>query len=290
MQHSPQARRHLAVDIGNSGLKLTELDLTRRQLGATVRIMWQFCEHRPQSQPSVGPQIARRYQPDDVRWLSELERFLDGVPSTWTVSSVRSDALQVLRGSLETRTEQTLRVVKHTDIPIQVHVDHPERVGIDRLLAAWAAGSLTDERPLIVIEAGSAVTVDLLSSTRASGLPPDLSSIDSFEGGAIIPGVPMILRLLGQGADQLPEMEVGDSIDLPLLPGKNTESAMLCGATSALLGGVQHVVERYRENLGKLVPVILSGGDGLRIAPYIAPPLIVERHLVQRGLLMLASS
>ncbi len=164
------------------------------------------------------------------------------------------------------------------DIPLQVNVQNPQRLGIDRLLAAWAATSISDRRPLIVIQAGSAVTVDLVS-----GQPRD-----AFEGGAIVPGVPMILRLLATAADMLPEVVADELTDLPDLPGRNTEAAMMAGAASALVGGVQHLVSRYRSAYGQDAPVILSGGDGLRLSPYIPQPLVVQSQLVLQGLLMFA--
>ena len=132
-------------------------------------------------------------------------------------------------------------------------------------------------------EAGSAVTVDLVSACL-----PESDQLAAFEGGAILPGVPMMLRMLGQSADRLPEIDADDLLGLPDLPGKNTEQAMLCGAASALVGGVMHLVARYREQYGPDLPVILSGGDGMRLSPYISGPMVVESHLVQRGLLRLA--
>ena len=97
-----------------------------------------------------------------------------------------------------------------------------------------------------------------------------------------------MLRLLGKGADQLPEIDADDLLELPKLPGKNTEDAMTCGAAFALVGGVSLLIANYRTQYGSEVPVILSGGDGMRLAPYIPQPLIVRSHLVHRGLLRLA--
>ncbi|MCA9181246.1 MAG: type III pantothenate kinase, partial [Planctomycetales bacterium] len=137
-----------------------------------------------------------------------------------------------------------------------------------------------------VIQAGSAVTVDLV--TAPTGEPRQPASLGSFEGGAILPGVPMMLRLLGKGADLLPEIDAAELLGLPPLPGKNTESAMICGAASALVGGVLHLVERYRQQYGQAIPIIISGGDGMRLRSYVPAPLIVKDHLVHRGLLRLA--
>ncbi len=278
---------YFGVDIGNSGLRVSELDVEQGRLGNTWRIVWQ---HPFQGDSDLGAAASlddanwssvARYRPADRAWLAELERLpcRDGQVK-WLVSSVRRDALEVLLEYLHRQADTCVQVVDRSHVDLEVNVAQPEQVGIDRLLAASAAAQLSSSRPLLVIQAGSAVTVDLLT-----GHPRRLGT---FEGGAIVPGVPMMLRLLGQAADQLPEIDADDLTDLPSLPGKNTAGAMTCGAASALVGGVQHLVARYRGNFQQSLPVILSGGDGMRIAGYIPEPVEVEPHLVQRGLLGLA--
>jgi pantothenate kinase type III len=99
----------------------------------------------------------------------------------------------------------------------------------------------------------------------------------------------MMLRLLGRAADLLPVVEASELGDLPPLPGKNTEGAMLAGASSSLVGGVRHLVQRYRQRYGADVPIVISGGDGPLLAPHLAQPLHVVPHLVLEGLRILAA-
>ena len=109
-----------------------------------------------------------------------------------------------------------------------------------------------------------------------------------FSGGAILPGVPMMLRLLGQAADMLPTIDADELTDLPSLPGRNTEQAMRCGTASALVGGAQHLVNRYRQAHGPSTLIVLSGGDGTRLALHLPPPIEVVPHLVLYGLVLIA--
>lgn len=294
--------KFLGVDIGNSGIRISHLDVERHQIDATRRVSWLPPGVLPStsavvsasgqissaddSSTSFGCQSPQRFAPDDPTWLRTFADLLDSPePTRWFISSVRRDACQVLCQRILQNAAHQTQVVAHSDLALNVAVDFPERVGIDRLLAAIAAVKLAREQSvepsLIVIQAGSAVTVDLVTARTGVERPV-------FEGGAILPGVPMMLRLLGRAAEQLPELDADDLIDLPPIPGKNTEAAMLCGAASALVGGVQHLIERYRETYGAHTTIILSGGDGTRIAPYLPEPLIVQAHLVQHGLLALA--
>ncbi|MEZ6138811.1 MAG: type III pantothenate kinase [Pirellulaceae bacterium] len=275
-------KNYLAVDIGNSGLRIASLDLVNHSVAEPLRINWRHDVVGGQLQIRRDSDREDRFPPDDPAWLSLIDDYLLTLngPARWLVASVRHDAANQLEAHVAHRQQDHFQRVTHADVPLIANVEFPQRVGIDRLLAAWAATAATELRPLIVIQAGSAVTVDLVAR-GADGR-------DAFEGGAILPGVPMMLRLLGKAADLLPQIDADDLIDLPPLPGKNTEAAMTCGAASGLIGGVQHLVNRYREANGAATPVILSGGDGVRLLPYISQPLVAQSQLVLRGLLRLA--
>lgn len=298
---------YLAVDIGNSGLRVAELLLEEQQVGSATRVYWTY---PLQSQPAAQPNWEKQYVPNGTDWLQEIEPFLESRTAChWLISSVRRDARQILQRALEARQGHTCQMVRHSDLPLEVNVESPERVGIDRLLAATAATQIVKRGlkksdtadPMkhhrhIVIQAGSAITVDLVHVERDKA---------TFEGGAIVPGVPMMLRLLGSGTDLLPLVDAKELNSMPTLPGKNTEQAMLCGAASALLGGVKHLVERYREEFSvretragselgsdglSRMTTIISGGDGPSLAKYLPAPVRVEKDLVLQGLLHLATT
>ena len=62
------------------------------------------------------------------------------------------------------------------DLPLVVKLPRPDMVGVDRLLDALAANRLrTPGRPAVVVDVGSAITVDLVDADGA------------FLGGAILP-------------------------------------------------------------------------------------------------------
>lgn len=274
-------KNYLGVDIGNSGLRVAKLDLSQNLIGETIRVHWRSSPHSPSSGQAI-----RKYLPGETDWLSEIESLLNcETSSEWLISSVRADALQVLLDALQqssqAQSSHRIDYQSFSSVNYQIDVTEPSKVGVDRLLAGYASCGLTDERPMIVIQAGSAVTVDLISGSKAAGQ-------DVFEGGAIVPGVPMMLRLLGAAADQLPQLDADELTEMPTLPGKNTEEAMICGAASALVGGVRDLVARYREKYGKTTPIILSGGDGMRIAPFLDGPLSVQQDLVLQGLMAMA--
>lgn len=278
----------ICVDIGNSGLRCVRLrggaspDRNSQCMpavtpwnGDVLRIDW----------PPLGASRHRGSEVEassaEVAILDALERWLAGTGaspasagtgSRWFVSSVQRATESHLRACVARLGASAYHLVTRSDLDLQVDVDFPDRVGIDRLLAALAAVELSAARPLIIIQAGSAITVDWVENPRR------------FCGGAIMPGVPMMLRLLSQAADLLPEVAADELLDLPPLPGRNTAAAMSAGVSSSVVGGVQHLVARYRAQFGPGTPIVLSGGDGPRLAPHLSAPLTTVDHLVLCGL------
>jgi pantothenate kinase type III len=89
---------------------------------------------------------------------------------------------------------------------------------------------------------------------------------------------------MAAGTDQLPDLGPIEIEDLPAIPGRNTRDAMLLGVSSALQGGVERLVARYRELAGFGCPVIYSGGDGFLACRDISAPAHHAPDLVLRSI------
>lgn len=259
----------VCVDIGNSGMRcvLVTRESIKRETpwtGELLRVDWPT-RSPDQSISGIIEHSLSRWLPDE----SKLEL-------NWLVSSVQRTMEGQLRAFVTNQSGHSYRLINYRDLKLTVEVDHPEKVGIDRLLAASAAASTIPGQPLIVIQAGSAITVDWFE-------PPQM-----FCGGAIMPGVPMMLRLLSQAADLLPEVAAKELLNLPPLPGRSTTSAMNAGVCSAVVGGVQHLIARYRQQYGEETLIVISGGDGPLLSPHLDGPIQIIDHLVLRGLAFLA--
>jgi len=140
-----------------------------------------------------------------------------------------------------------LWVEKDLPVPIGRHLDPEAIVGDDRLLNAAAAYD-TMRQSCVVIDAGTAVTVDFIDG---SGI---------FHGGAISPGVRMMLDALSRGASQLPAVDLVSAPDEPV--GHNTVEAIRNGVFHGLRGMVRELTERYAELAGTYPAVVATGGDG----------------------------
>lgn len=156
-----------------------------------------------------------------------------------------------------------VEVIESPDrLPLRVLVEQPHCVGIDRLLDAVAANSR--RRPgaaAVVIDAGSAVTVDWLDADGA------------FRGGAILPGRRLMAHALHDHTALLPLIDIPAAP--PLLPGTSTPAAMAAGVFWAVVGGVRALAAEYAARMKARPDIFLTGGD----APLLHPALGLDAQL-----------
>lgn len=248
----------IAADIGNSGIRLAGWDSL-----------------------IPGDPAAWRTTLRSLDQFGLLERRLGRRASRWLVASVNTPRLAALRGWLDsTRPADEFRLLTVHDLPLRTAVDHPEKTGIDRLLAGWTAWSHEARRgpaDVIVIDAGTAVTVDWVSRDGV------------FQGGNILPGAQAGLDWLAMNTDQLPKI---DSAGFPELPfGRNTVDAMLSGVFRAQAGGLLMLVDGLREMLNQpAVPVWMTGGGIAALRSLLPGDWFHEPELLLRGMHDLAAT
>ena len=163
------------------------------------------------------------------------------------MSSVNPPMDKVIADTLRELTRRdVLRVEKDVNIPIGRKLDREALVGEDRLLNAAAAFD-TLQQACIVVDAGTAMTVDLVDGAG------------TFHGGIIVPGAQLMLDCLTSRSALLPEVEFSKPAE-PI--GHNTTEAMLAGVFHGMRGIVREAVERFAEHVGTFPLVIATGGDG----------------------------
>lgn len=250
----------VAVDIGNSRIKLGDF------------------EH-PLDQPLPHPQ---RTWSLAVDWTAaELDGFLPREASrySWAIASVNRPGTARLLAWLTERKVAHVHVLEQTDLPLTVDLAAPEKVGIDRLVNALAANRLrVADRPAIIVDSGSAITVDLLSADGA------------FAGGAILPSATLAARALHEFTDLLPLVEVDE---MPPALGKSTVEAIRSGLFWGAVGAVRELVARLSESLGD-PQVFLTGGGAASLATILgetgsSPPPRFVPHLTLAGVALAAA-
>ncbi len=247
----------IAVDIGNGFVKLGTFA----------------------PQPDAGlpePKVVARL--NSREGLDKLTEALPAEQGCWFVASVHRAAQERLAAWVEAkRPDDAYRRIDHNDVPMPIKVESPERVGIDRLVAAVAANRLrAADRPAIVIDAGSALTVDVVS---AHG---------EFLGGAILPGLTMQAKALATQTDLLPLVNVTDEAKEATVVGRTTEEAIRSGIVWGTLGAVRELVARISHELQADPQLFISGGGAAQLRELSTNNVTLVSHLVLAGIAITA--
>jgi type III pantothenate kinase len=235
----------LVVDIGNT------------------RIKWGRCAGGRVAETAALPADAPE------AWDAQLALWGLRGPLSWAVTSVhpaRCDAL----AEWARRRGDAVEVVDEARLPLVVRLEHPRRVGIDRLLDAVAANSRRRPGvPAVIVDAGSAVTVDSVDGDGA------------FVGGAILPGVRLMALALHEHTALLPLIQVSS---VPPVPGTSTPAAMAAGIFWSVAGGVRALVELLAEQAGTRPDVFLTGGDGPLLHAALGPDVQLWPAMTLEGI------
>lgn len=248
----------IAVDIGNSRVK--------------------FGAFAPSSaEPLPAPTATLELASHDEHFAKRLAAWLadEELPAArWSVASVNRQVRQQLVDwlAVERPTDEVVPLT-FRELPLEILLAEPERVGLDRLLGAVAANALRGaEQPAVVVDLGSAITVDLVSETGA------------FMGGAILPGIGMAARALHEQTDQLPLVPMAELHEPPPALGTATISAIQAGLYWGAVGAVRELVHRLTADAAQRPLVLLTGGAAPLVAQLVEPDARHESHLVLAGI------
>lgn len=142
----------------------------------------------------------------------------------------------------------------------------PAQLGCDRFAALIGARHHHPDRDLLVVNAGTATTVDALT---ADG---------QFIGGMILPGLGTMARSLAVNTAQLPPVS---EVHLEQTLADNTRQAIISGCISAQAGAIARA---FSQHPGQLPLCLLSGGAASFISPHLELPHQLVTNLVLAGL------
>ncbi len=161
----------------------------------------------------------------------------------------KNELARILSGSGLPSTPEIHAVTRSVLTPERHRYRTPETLGIDRYLACLGAWSLAPGA-VIVSDAGTACTIDAMD---AGGV---------YRGGVIMPGLRMMIDVLGHGADGLFTVPPG----LPEnWPPDTTTAALQAGTTGTFLSGWLAHVDRMRQIFPD-ARIWLTGGDAAFLA------------------------
>ena len=269
MGNIAEAADLIAIDVGNSRIKFGQF------------CAQDDCQTESKSAFPIAP--APLPEPDETLSAS-IEQVEHGMLNDW-LDQIAMERARIVVGSVSKTMADRLTPclmpwftesgipfkidsLRSEKMPIPMHVENPASVGVDRLAAALAADRLRQPgAPAIIVDVGTAVTIDLVSSDGV------------FEGGAILPGVQMAARAMHEQTDALPKGELTELEDAPDAIGKNTLSAIHAGLFWGAVGAIRELIDRQRDSLTHTPQVFLSGGAAPSVARLIGGPDYTVRHV-----------
>ncbi|HWS00144.1 MAG TPA: type III pantothenate kinase [Prolixibacteraceae bacterium] len=232
---------NLVIDIGNSRTKTAIF--SERKLVETSVFDELTCDHLTD--------FVTRYPGIDQVILS-------------TVSTASQDVLTFLK----TKFPCFLELNHQTPVPIEINYLTPGTLGLDRLAAAIGARILFPGHDLLVIDAGTAVTFDLVERNG------------TFAGGNISPGLRSRFRALHEFTGKLPLVD--ETGACPVI-GKSTEEAIRSGVVNGMILEIDGMIDLLKKKRPELQPV-LTGGDAQFFERRLKSTIFVKFEITLIGL------
>jgi type III pantothenate kinase len=246
----------LAIDIGNTNIK-------------TGYFLKKSMEDTLEIPSSLDP---NQYWPQVMQWLGR-DRF-SSIHSVGIASVVRDLDIKVSDGLVPIwqwsgRKPPSVSIITR-DFPFPLRCAYkPGLLGTDRMLAAVAAEALLG-RPVIAVDIGSAVTIDLVDGQGV------------FRGGLILAGGRFRAKALATFTSLLPEILVPQSP--PPLIGTSTVECLSSGIYHGMRTEIQGLVTQMQEEVGGWAPVGLTGQGSRLFQKKLPEGWHMEEQLVLKGI------
>ncbi|MDD3374784.1 MAG: type III pantothenate kinase [Candidatus Omnitrophica bacterium] len=167
--------------------------------------------------------------------------------------------------------QMPLIVGKNLKVPIENCYQEPRQVGQDRLVCGYAARQLYG-CPVIIIDLGTAITIDIVSCQGG------------YEGGVIVPGIRLTAQSLFHSTALLPNVKIAPPKSLI---GRTTNESILSGifhGYGALLDGL---ILRISKELKKKPRIILTGGHAKLMKKFVHKRVdAIDDKLVFKGMML----
>jgi len=251
----------LLIDAGNSYLKWNIASETRKQLEATtIRVDWA-------SNDLIKQAVSTWQKRGDISRVivsSVVDSDKNSIIYQW-VSSDDSIELVLVRS-------------QHTALGVTTTYQHPAHLGVDRWVALIACADLYPKENCIVVDCGTAITVDTLC---ANG---------NHKGGIIFPGMQLMKNSLLRNTDIISTgISNGLEMDKEItIFNQTTETAIENGVLNSVIASITSSVSQIAKTFNQSVRIIVTGGGAPFVLPHLSTHYQHEPDLIMKGLLVLA--
>ncbi|MGM0597119.1 MAG: type III pantothenate kinase [Myxococcota bacterium] len=282
MKNIPQV---VVFDIGNTYSKVGFFDSSGEILARErIKLPTTLATDQKNNDNNINHQVKQKL-------AGLLSEYRDKLPAIYILGGVSSVNVKIIRGQLAALSKEKnyadcFRPL-HSDLAnklnriflIELGINSPwglelditskSTLGLDRIANVVAAAHEWPDNNVVVVDAGTAVTVDLLVSGKV------------FVGGTISPGLNMMSHALAEYTANLPLVHPQDYQDIHI--GKSTREAVGSGLLHGFIGMVDRLTERMAATCKTGAVGITTGGDGDLLLKYSKYYTVYRPDLTLRG-------
>ena len=200
-----------------------------------------------------------------------LEKTLNNVSKHYKINnaiiSFFADILVVLQKYIDT-ISTIIYLNQKTKVPFINQYETLNTLGVDRIALVAAAVTQFSNQNTLVIDAGTCITYDLVSSKK------------EYFGGAISPGIEMRLKALNTFTAKLPLLPL---IDAEITIGNNTNNSIYFGVMNGVVAEIEGFISYFIKKNKKLT-VVLTGGDTIFLAKRLKNSIFANSNFLLEGL------
>ncbi|MCP4457152.1 MAG: type III pantothenate kinase [Cytophagales bacterium] len=203
----------------------------------------------------------------EIRIWEDLDQVISAYPEAHFIVSSVGISEKEIKPKLKSFTMVNSRMA----LPISLNYESTETLGSDRIAAAAGAWDLFPNTNLLVIDAGTCVTYDLITSDGV------------FQGGMISPGFNIRLQAMHQFTNGLPLVDPEQDLNSTDIVRKSTKECVWQGAKSGLSFEIEGVLESFNKKYDRL-QVVITGGLMLDFESTTKAHIFANSKIVLNGL------
>ena len=207
-------------------------------------------------------------------FIFENDRILENLTKIVEEFSIENSIISSVSNLTETETEaiqkllNPLFLTSETKVPFINNYETPKTLGIDRIALAAAAVSRYPDQNVLVIDAGTCITYELITVNK------------EYLGGAISPGIQMRYKALHKFTSKLPLLKLSK---ISNFIGTNTEDSIHSGVINGIYNEIKGLVSQYLREFEDLT-IVLTGGDTKFLEEQLKSVIFAEPNFILEGL------
>lgn len=200
-----------------------------------------------------------------------LASFLKTIKSMPDIINVIVSSVSVLNVDIYNYLNDNYKLIELNNqlkFPFENCYHTPNTLGEDRLALAAAASFYYSNKNVLIIDAGTCITYDLINDSN------------QYLGGGISPGIEMRYKSLNYYTSKLPLL---DSKNDSELIGTNTKKSIQSGVINGVISEIDGIIRQYMMEFDDLT-VVLTGGDSEFLSIRLKNSIFANSNFLLEGL------